>query len=58
MGALLGTFAEILSIEYGVWSYAKPSFLGVPIWLPFMWGLAIVLVTKVSKSASELLKTQ
>lgn len=39
-GALFGTFAEVISIKYGVWNYAFPSFWGVPLWLFIVWGNA------------------
>ncbi len=41
---ILGPAAEILAIAHGVWSYADPHFLGIPVWLPFVWGNAAVFV--------------
>ena len=34
---ILGPAAEIFAINFGVWSYAKSDFLGIPYWLPFVW---------------------
>ena len=45
-GALIGPAAEIICIRFGVWSYANPTFLGIPIWLPIAWGAATVLIMR------------
>ena len=37
---VFGPVAEILSIYTGAWTYESPSVLGVPVWLPFLWGNA------------------
>lgn len=36
--ALLGASSEILVIYFGAWSYTMPQLLGIPLWLPFVWG--------------------
>ncbi|HTE22641.1 MAG TPA: hypothetical protein VK674_06395 [Candidatus Limnocylindria bacterium] len=41
--ALLGCAAEVICIQAGAWQYGSPQFLGIPIWLPFVWGNASVL---------------
>ncbi|MDE1824885.1 MAG: hypothetical protein KGH61_00130 [Candidatus Micrarchaeota archaeon] len=41
-GAIVGPLSEIASVHFGVWSYANPSFLGIPIWLFPTWGFAIL----------------
>lgn len=38
LGALLGTFAEILAIRYGIVLYATSNVAGVPFWLFLVWG--------------------
>ena len=45
-GATIGPVGEIVCIHFGAWQYANPSFLGIPMWLPFVWGLAVVLVKR------------
>jgi hypothetical protein len=35
-----GPAAEAVSITTGAWAYHSDNFLGVPIWLPFVWGNA------------------
>ena len=41
LGAFMfGSISEIFAIYFGVWNYSIPSFFGIPIWLPFVWGSA------------------
>lgn len=40
LGALFGTIAEIVCVYYGVWTYSNPVVLGIPLWLPILWGFA------------------
>ena len=40
--ATLGPVGEIIAIHIGIWTYTIPSIYGIPYWLPFLWGLAIV----------------
>jgi hypothetical protein len=36
--AVLGSLAEAVFVHFGVWYYANPTFLGVPLWFPFAFG--------------------
>ncbi|UCG95438.1 MAG: hypothetical protein JSV92_00075 [archaeon] len=45
-GALFGPVSEIILVSFGVWRYANPTFLGVPMWLPFAWGLATLMIKR------------
>jgi hypothetical protein len=49
-GAIVGSIAEIICVNYGAWQYANPSFLRIPLWLPFAWGLASVLVIRIAET--------
>tara|TARA_Y100000034_G_C6870965_1_gene397651 strand:- start:808 stop:1158 length:351 start_codon:yes stop_codon:yes gene_type:complete len=49
MAGILGPIGEIIAIHFGVWSYANPSFLGIPVWLPLVWGLSIMLIKRLSE---------
>jgi len=57
IGAALGAVAEIIAIHYGVWQYANPSFLGIPMWLPIAWGIIAVLIRRMAESVSEVLSS-
>ena len=35
---ILGGGAEAIAISFGVWNYTNPTFLDIPLWLPFLWG--------------------
>ena len=48
-GAIIGPIGEIVAIYFGAWQYANPTFLGIPIWLPLFWGLAVVLIKRFSE---------
>lgn len=47
--SIAGPMAEIICIKFGVWSYANPTFLDIPLWLPLAWGLGVTLVYRISK---------
>jgi len=36
--AVLGSMAEIVFVYFGVWEYANPTFMDVPIWFPLAFG--------------------
>ena len=54
VGAIIGPVAEIVCINYGVWQYANPSFLGIPIWLPLAWGFAVVMIKRVAETIAKI----
>lgn len=49
-GGILGPTAEIVCIRYGAWSYANPTYFGIPIWLPLAWGFASVMLVRISET--------
>ncbi len=44
VGFVFGPLAEGFSIHTGAWEYASPSVLGIPLWLPFVWGIAALFI--------------
>ena len=44
--ALLGAMAEVVAITFGAWTYGNPNFVGIPIWLPILWGIASVFIVR------------
>jgi len=50
IGAIIGPIGEIVCVHFGVWQYTNPSFLGIPVWLPLAWGLAVVLVKRIAET--------
>jgi hypothetical protein len=53
LGALLGPAGEMVAMTTGTWHYADPAFLGIPIWLPFGWGLAVVVIGWIAGALEE-----
>ncbi len=49
-GFILGTAAELFGTSMGVWQYAQTDFLNVPLWLPFAWGVALVLMYRIAQN--------
>ncbi len=50
--AVVGSISEIVAIATGAWQYANPQLLGIPIWLPLVWGSAAVLFIQLSEQLS------
>ena len=36
--AVLGSLAEVVFVHFGIWRYANPTFLGIPLWFPLAFG--------------------
>jgi uncharacterized membrane protein YoaT (DUF817 family) len=41
--AVLGSLAEAMFVHSGVWRYANPTLLGVPLWFPVAFGTAALI---------------
>lgn len=53
-GALWGPLCEIISIKFGVWQYAIPNMINIPIWLFFVWGNAAAFLFETGKEIHKL----
>ena len=49
-----GPIAEIIAVSTGAWKYSNPTFLGIPLWLPFLWGMAVFLIRRIVLSILQL----
>jgi hypothetical protein len=47
--ALWGAAAEVLSVQFGAWRYTQTSALGIPYWLPLVWGNAGLFIHSLGK---------
>jgi len=56
VAGIAGPLGEIVCINYGAWSYSNPSFLGIPFWLPLLWGFAGVMLTRIARTIGKILK--
>jgi hypothetical protein len=52
VGAVLGPGGEMIAMSTGTWRYAEPDFLGIPMWLPFGWGVAAVVIGRIAATLS------
>ena len=41
--AVLGSLAEAVFVHFGVWRYANPTLLGVPLWFPLAFGTSALI---------------
>jgi hypothetical protein len=46
---VLGPLGELIAICFGAWSYAEPFYF-IPIWLPFIWGIAALFMKKLAET--------
>jgi hypothetical protein len=52
--AVLGSVAEVVFVHFGVWRYANPTFLGIPLWFPLAFGVAVLLLGRLFRTFTEL----
>ena len=48
VGFIAGPLGEVIAISFGTWVYTNPTVFGIPLWLPVLWGLAMVSLNRVS----------
>ena len=56
--AVFGTLAEMAFTHSGVWRYANPTFLGIPLWFPVAFGTAGLTGQRMARTAAEVLGTR
>jgi uncharacterized membrane protein YoaT (DUF817 family) len=54
-GFVFGPIAEAVSISTGAWEYDTTHLLGVPVWLPFVWGNAALFIQNMAELWRSLL---
>jgi hypothetical protein len=53
-GFVFGPLTEMISIGRGGWEYAAPDFAGIPLWLPFGWATAGLLLRRLADALGAL----
>ena len=54
VGLVLGFFIEVvLGLVYRMQYWENPTLLGVPIWLPIVWGYAFVFIRRIGNAIIE-----
>ncbi len=51
-----GAVSEIIAIASGAWQYAFPNFIGIPYWLPFLWGITAIHINIISLEIYDFIK--
>jgi len=54
LGFFGGMLGEINAVQLGIWSYANPTFLWIPLWLPLVWGETVVIAKRIADILSQL----
>ena len=50
---IVGTASEIVAVNFNVYTYNNPTFLGIPIWLPLAWGTAALCLRRIMISLKK-----
>jgi hypothetical protein len=56
--AVFGTLAEMAFTHSGVWQYANPTFLGIPLWFPPAFGTAGLAGQRLARTAAAVWETR
>ena len=55
--ALLGTPSEMIAVKLKIWTYNAPGlFLGVPVWIPFIWAALFCFFRRIALTAHSALQ--
>ena len=52
--AVLGTLAEVLFVRAGIWQYANPTLLGLPLWFPLAFGTTGLIGGRLARTIADL----
>ena len=50
----LGSLAEAVFVRFGVWRYANPTFLGMPLWFPLAFGTTGLIGGRLAHTITEI----
>jgi hypothetical protein len=48
---VFGTVADFVAVAFGAWEYTNSSL--VPVWLPFLWGIAGLLLKRITETLTS-----
>jgi uncharacterized membrane protein YoaT (DUF817 family) len=52
--SVLGTLAELSFVYVGVWQYANPTLLGIPLWFPLAFGTTGLIGGRLARAIADL----
>jgi hypothetical protein len=50
----IGWLAETFFVHFGVWQYANPTFMGVPMWFPLAFGTAALISGRLVRTITQI----
>jgi hypothetical protein len=53
IAGLCGALAEAFAVWFGAWDYTNPNIIGIPYWLPVLWGIAALFVRNIYLSIQK-----
>jgi hypothetical protein len=53
---ILGSLAEVIFVCFGVWHYANPTLLGIPVWFPLAFGTSALIGQQLVRTLTALWK--
>ena len=53
IGAIVGSVAEMIAINFGVWRYSITNFYNIPFWLFILWGNAAAFIYQTAMNIRE-----
>lgn len=51
---VLGTLAEAVFVQFGVWAYANPTLLGIPLWFPVAFGTTGLIGSRLAQTLTAI----
>ena len=54
IGAIFGSIFEMISVQFGAWTYTSNSIFGVPYWLFLVWGAAAAFIYQIAKEIKRI----
>ncbi len=52
--AVLGSLAEAVFVHFGVWYYANPTLLGLPLWFPLAFGTTGLIGGRLARTITKM----
>jgi hypothetical protein len=54
VGMIFGVIGEAVATHYHIWTYRSPQLLGMPLFIPLMWGICAILFAELASNLKEI----
>ena len=54
VGVVIGFATELIGTQFGIWAHSNPGIIGVPFWVPFIYGFAFLLARRIRDTVFKL----